>query len=226
VLAPERSLCIVPALAGDPALPGQVLREVGHQTLLSRAVMTARHSGVAARVLVATDDRLVARRARALGATLVILPENGGGGVSLDTVVDRALAAAARHGWDVDRLFTLDPAFPLVPPDLLSRAATRLSLGDVDCVVTVTHERTWAANGAPTGRLPLMPDLRVNDAVHATTSGWFRAHGRLASGRQGYVLLAASRSLRVRCLEDLARAHRLATEPAASRVACVAPTAG
>lgn len=212
----DSSICVIPAPGWDPALPGKMLREVAGISLLARAVDTALASGVFGRVVVATDDRQVARAARGLGASLAVLPGAlGRSGAGASVVVLGAVRTAGRYGWPADTVFAIAPEYPLLTPEVVRRAALRLSLGDVDSVTTVCHDRSWSANGPPEATVPEAPDLREVGAVLGTSAARLVETGHLLSGRRGYVVLPASRSIGIRCLEDLGRASRVLERVAA-----------
>ena len=69
-------VAVIPARGGSKGVPGKNVAAVGGHPLVSRAVAAARHARYVDRVLVSTDDRLVAEAAREAGAEVVERPAN------------------------------------------------------------------------------------------------------------------------------------------------------
>src|SRR5690242_16704474 len=76
-LQKKRVLGLIPAKAGSVRLPGKNIRCLAGKTLLERAVISARKSGVCDRVFVSTESEEVADIAKACGIELPFMrPEH------------------------------------------------------------------------------------------------------------------------------------------------------
>ena len=85
-------VAVIPARGGSKGVPGKNVALVGGRALVARAVDAARRAELVDRVLVSTDDRLVAEVAREAGAEVVVRPDElAGDGAS-------GVRAAARPG--------------------------------------------------------------------------------------------------------------------------------
>jgi 2-C-methyl-D-erythritol 4-phosphate cytidylyltransferase len=164
--APEcvASLGVVPVEVGDPSAPSgcAALRELGHRSLLVRAVETLAASGAVSRVLVAAPAGVAARARSALAevavgavAGLDVVPASSTGagplllaalGFAADTTVDEMVDEM------VDEIIVVhDPLYPLSPPGLVCAVVRELA-GAADAAAAVpagpvTDTLKWVDHG-------------------------------------------------------------------------------
>ncbi len=186
-------LALIPARSGSKGIPGKNTRDFCGAPLLHWTIRAARESGVAARVIVSTDDEAIAEIARAGGAEVPFLrpPE-----WALDDspMIDVALGTldllAARESWEPAWLLLLQPTSPLRTAEDIQRAAALLAASDADAVVSVApakHHPQWLQQLSPEGRLlpcagtpsarrqDLPPVYALNGAIYLTRTATLRA---------------------------------------------------
>lgn len=165
-----------------------MLRQLGGQTLLLRALKTAAVSGSPDLVMVLVDDDEVALLAERHGCYTQTLPQ---GTLDSDSL-PAALQAAAEHieaqiGTAIDAVVVLDPAAPLIRPDDLAQALNGLSDGGPSTIV--------GASGAVTGSNWVDAPVIVlqRNALQASVAG---------RGAPGTLPLPPHRCLRLRSMSD------------------------
>ena len=169
--APGRRLALIPARAGSKRFPGKNLALFDGRPLLARAVDVARESGLFARVVVSTEDAVVARVAKEAGAE--ILAREARLAADSARLVDVCLAALDELEAQGDRLAAfclLLPTSPFRTAEHVREAWDRLEQTRADGVMSVAefpHVPLWAVREVR-GRLRLFFGRR-----------WLRSRDRL-----------------------------------------------
>lgn len=124
---------VVPARIGSTRLPRKVLRELAGRPLLQWTWQAACASG-ARQVVVATDSEDVVAACRTFGAQVRMTAATHQSGT------DRAAEVARLEGWPDDHIVVnLQGDEPLMPPQLIRRAAQLLDADAEAQIATLAH---------------------------------------------------------------------------------------
>lgn len=132
-------LAVIPARSGSKGIPGKNLVTVGGRSLLAWAIEAALQSSEVDRIVVSTDDAVIARAAADLGATVPSLrPADL---ASDDTPMWDVLNHVLMEEVDppTEAVVLLQPTSPLRPPGLIDECVRAKRRADADSVVTVTR---------------------------------------------------------------------------------------
>lgn len=217
-------LAVVLARGGSKGVPGKNLRTVGGRTLVARAVGTALAATTVDRVVVSTDDGVIAREAEAAGATVVIRP------ASLAT--DEASSEAALlHvlgvvGEGVEVLVFLQATSPFIDPNDVDAAVARVRSGAVDVAFAAIASPVflWAPSPEPDGgwvgvnhdaahrprRQDLPPQAAETGAFYVLDAAGFRAVRHRFFGRVEPALVAERFAIEIDTEQQLLLAEALA----------------
>ncbi len=211
-------LAVIPARSGSKAVPGKNLATVGGVPLVARAVRAARGARLVQRVVVSTDDPLIADIARAAGAEIVHRPAQ----LSGDTATSESAVLHAVQALDVEPAVVLlvQCTSPfLTSADIDSVAAAVLD-GTADSAFTAAREHgfLWRRDGTginhdPAARLRRQDrpvELLETGAAYAIRVDALRATGHRFAGRIKPVEVDAARTLEIDEPDDLDRARLLA----------------
>jgi 3-deoxy-manno-octulosonate cytidylyltransferase (CMP-KDO synthetase) len=114
---------VIPARYASTRLPGKPLRQVGGKPMLQHVHARATESA-AEEVIIATDDRRIARAAEAFGATVCMTGSHHLSGT------DRLAEVSRLQGWARDRVVVnLQGDEPLMPAELVDQCAALLATG-------------------------------------------------------------------------------------------------
>ncbi len=130
-------LGLIPARAGSKGIPQKNLREVAGRPLLSWAIKSATDSQLLDRIVVSTEDDLIADRAVSMGAEV---PFRRPVQLAADTtpmldVVLHALDELANQSYVPDAIAVLQPTSPLRRPQHIRTAIELLQDSDAVCSV-------------------------------------------------------------------------------------------
>lgn len=180
---PPDVVCVIPARAGSKRIPDKNLQEVGGQSLLQRAIATARAACGA--VFVSTDSERYADHARAAGATVPSLrpPLLAADDSTTDEVVRHALCEWCDPG--VEIVVVLQPTTPFTIPNDVVRAVDALrssrSAGTALTAVRLPSSVAYALASTGDGLASFVaPQLRATRTqelprLHAPTGGVYAA---------------------------------------------------
>lgn len=126
--AQEKVLAIIPARGGSKGLPGKNLRMLGGRPLVAWPVAAALGAASVNRVIISTDDTLIAEAARSAGADVpfmrpAYLADDKAS--SMDVVL-HALDTLALQGQEYDYVVLLEPTSPLTESQDVMAALSRL----------------------------------------------------------------------------------------------------
>lgn len=157
-------LAIIPARVGSKGVPGKNILEVGGKPLIAWSIEQALSAESVARVIVTTDDELIAHKAESYGAEIFWR--------SSETATDDASSESAllevinaQDGCEPITVF-LQATSPLRQPHDIDRAVALLSTADSVFSARTVHGYTWRQ-----GRC-LVPDCtkRVPRQLHQTVT--------------------------------------------------------
>ena len=234
-------LGIITARGGSKGIPGKNLKPLGGRPLLAYTVDAARDCGALDRVILSTEDPVIADAARALGCEVPFMRPAE---LSRDEtphlpVIQHAAEWMREHaGYQPDAVMILQPTSPLRSADDITAAARLLESTGADSVVSVSEvsahahpmrmlrvdargEAVLFASGEPVRRrINRRQDLPqawvMNGAIYACRTGvLFDAEPSLYGDRVAAYAMPAERSVSIDDFEDWAAAERtLARRPA------------
>lgn len=125
-------IAIIPARGGSKRIPRKNIRSFAGRPMIGYAIEAALRSPVIERVLVTTDDAAVADIARDLGAEVPFTrpQELADDHTPTVPVIQHAISAARKAGWDVTRAVCLYPGVPFIEVEDISRALELLIARD------------------------------------------------------------------------------------------------
>jgi CMP-N-acetylneuraminic acid synthetase len=135
-----RVLALIPARAGSKGIPDKNLTQLGGKSLIAYTIEAARGSRLIDRVIVTTDSKEIAARARRAGAEVPFLRPRA---LATDRspVIDAARHAldwlSSRGGWEPEIVALLQPTSPLRSSARIDEAIRLLRRGRADTVVGV-----------------------------------------------------------------------------------------
>jgi CMP-N-acetylneuraminic acid synthetase len=133
-------LGVIPARGGSKGIAHKNLAIVAGRPLLAYTADAARASRRLSRVIVSTDDPVIADAARALDLDVPFLrpPELASDTTPMLPVVLHAVDAMGAGGFVADAVVLLQPTSPLRRAEHIDRAVELLDASGADSVVTVT----------------------------------------------------------------------------------------
>ncbi|WP_073391121.1 acylneuraminate cytidylyltransferase [Jatrophihabitans endophyticus] len=212
-----RVVAVIPARGGSKGVPGKNVTEVGGRPLVARAVAAARAAGHVDRVLVSTDDPLIASAARDAGAEIVDRPV----ALADDTATSES---ALRHALDTaapeaEVVLLVQCTSPFLSADDVDGVAAAV-LGGADSAFTaaVSHGFLWRPDGTGVNHDPATRPRRQDRPVELLETGaayamrvdGFRRTGHRFFGRVVPVAVDPARTLEIDEPADLDRARLLA----------------
>jgi CMP-N-acetylneuraminic acid synthetase len=218
------SVAIIPARAGSRGLPGKHLRLLGGVPLIVHTIRAALDAHRIDRVVVSTDDKAIARVARAAGADVPFERPADLAGDTTPTlpVIQHAVAWLEAHGKPIAIVVTLQATSPLRGAAEIDATVALLDAGSVRSAVTVTPIGLPATvvGTLVDGRFQVLQmglrDVRRQAAPGAVrlTGGVYvtrrdlLAEGRLVDDAPAALLVEGPSAIDIDDAEDLALARR------------------
>lgn len=211
----SRVLGLIPARGGSKRLPGKNLAEVGGRSLLQRAIDVGLQARGIDRLIVSTDDPLIARAAREGGAEVPFMrpPELASDDASSLDVVRHALTwADADEPGAFDFVVLLQPTSPLrTAQDVEETLSLCRKRGCATAISVTAAPKTGVLMiGSPEGTLsPISAfgrPLKLNGAVYVLHAAHVRGGGGFLGEDTAFHLMPESRSVDIDTADDLARA--------------------
>ncbi|WP_375503741.1 cytidylyltransferase domain-containing protein [uncultured Jatrophihabitans sp.] len=210
-------VAVIPARGGSRGVPGKNVSLVGGRALVARAVDAARRAELVDRVLVSTDDRLIAEVAREAGAEVVVRPDElAGDTASSESALLHALDTSAPEAVVALLVQCTSPFLDSGDLDCVARPVLD---GEADCAFTAapSHGFLWRPDGTGINHDPVHRarrqdrpvELRETGAAYAMRISGLRRHGHRFFGRVLPVVVDAGRTLEIDEPDDLARARLL-----------------
>jgi len=159
-----RWLAVIPARGGSRRLPRKNLAALAGKPLVAHTIAAALAARSLWRVVVSTDDTLIADVARAYGAEVVMRPsELASDAAPTEPTLRHALETIeARCGTQVDGVVTLQPTSPLRGAARIDQAVALIERSGADsvCSVEANIDYYFLGDIDPRGRLVLGYDPR------------------------------------------------------------------
>jgi CMP-N-acetylneuraminic acid synthetase len=134
------TLAVIPARAGSRGLPGKHLARIGGIPMIVHTIRAGQAARSIDRVLISTNDPVVARVARRAGAEVLSRPDELGQDDSATLpVIQHALRQAEADGQRFELVVTLQPTAPLREAAEIDAAVRLLDDSSVQSAVSVTH---------------------------------------------------------------------------------------
>ena len=214
----ELVVAVIPARGGSKGVPGKNLAPVFGIPLVVRAVRAAQAARRVDRVLVTTDDPLIADAARDAGAGIVQRPaELAGDGASSESALLHALDTATP---DADVVVLVQCTSPFLTAADIDAVVAAVADGTADSAFTAapTHGFLWRPDGTginhdPAARLRRQDrpvELLETGAAYAMRVANLRRTGHRFVGRVRPVVVDPARTLEIDEPADLLRARLLA----------------
>jgi YrbI family 3-deoxy-D-manno-octulosonate 8-phosphate phosphatase len=211
-------VAVIPARGGSRGVPGKNVARVGGQPLVARAVHAALAARRVSRVVVSTDDPLIADVARDAGAEVVGRPAQlSGDTATSESAVLHALDATAP---DADVVLLVQCTSPFVTAADIDAVAAPVADGVADSAFTAafSHAFLWRSDGTgvnhdPATRLRRQDrpaELIETGAAYAMRVTGLRSSRHRFFGRILPVAVDPARTLEVDGPDDLRRARLLA----------------
>jgi CMP-N-acetylneuraminic acid synthetase len=134
-------LALIPARGGSKGLPDKNLKRLVGQSLIERAAIAARESGVVDRIVLSTDSPAIADEGRRSGVEVPFMrpPALAADDTPMAPVITHAVEALQAEGWSPAIVLLLQPTSPLRQPRHLRDAVDRLRDSGADSVVSVVE---------------------------------------------------------------------------------------
>ena len=145
----DEVVAIIPARGGSVGIPRKNLQRVGGETLVARAVRSARVAARIHRVFVSTDDAEITEEARRAGAFTIDRPA----GLSTSTATSESALLHALGSLDrAPRIVVmLQATSPFIDPRDLDAAISRVDDGEADVVFSAVATPVFLWRPAGTG---------------------------------------------------------------------------
>lgn len=221
------TLAVIPARGGSKGIQRKNIQPLGGKPLVSYVIQAAIHSSSVTRTVVSTDDPEIARVAREYGAEVPFLRPAE---LSGDTVPDLPVLLHAvdflreAEGWHPEVLVHLRPTYPLILPEDIDQAVSRLVASQAHSVRTVCPvsyhpylmrvlEQSWLLPLMETGqafyRRQDMPPVYRTSGVDATRTRLIIEEHRIIGDRVQAVITDPERVIDIDTPHDLALAECL-----------------
>ena len=133
-------LGVIPARAGSKGIPNKNLALLGGRPLLAYTADAAKASRKLTRTIVSTDDVGITECAKSFGLAVLTRPAAlAADDTPMLPVLQHAIEAMRRDGFDADIVVLLQPTSPLRRAEHIDSAIDLLESSGADSVVTVTE---------------------------------------------------------------------------------------
>ena len=214
-------LVVVPARGGSTRVSGKNLRPLAGKPLLRHTLDAIAAAGVAASVVVSTNDGDIAAEATEAGVAVLERPaELATATASTEAVLLHALDSLSAKGHEFEWVMTLPPTSPLRRPETIRSFAAATGSTDADCLFSVHEDRGdyWLLDagrwrrlmeGAPRRQQDRTPLYEENSAVYVTRVAALRATGSILGHQPVAVPIDPVEGFDINVEHDLAVAEAL-----------------
>ena len=201
-------VALIPARGGSKRLPGKNIRNLGGKPLIAWTIEAALSSGCFKRVIVSTDDDLIAAAARNAGAEIPFLRPNE---LASDTAtsVSVVLHALDKLGRP-DSFALLQPTSPLRTSTHIQEATRKFAVSGVDALisVSVSNPASWLfeinSNGLLSKLLPSDVEAHSQNAKLACSpNGAIYLHKTQAFLKYGSFIPPATAAFEMSLIDSL-----------------------
>lgn len=219
------TVAIILARGGSKGIPGKNLRRVDSITLLSRAILAAKKSGICDQVVVSTDSLEITSEAVSAGAFVINRPSSLAEDLSpSEPAIEHAIIHLENSGFQPNLVLFIQPTSPFINPQDLVEAARKVSKGSFDSVFSAreSYEFIWTYSETdqvvPLGhdvklRLPrqrLRPKYIETGAFYVFHKAKFLDSQSRFSGRVGLQVVDSESAIDIDEFADLELAQLLA----------------
>ena len=189
MIASPGALAVIPARGGSKGIPCKNLQDVGGLSLVARSVKAAFASRGVDRVVVSTDDDVIAEEAQAHGAEVVQRPAAiASDSASSESALLHALDTLEQQGPLPAQLVFLQCTSPFTSGSQIDQVLAALQNPEINSSFAVApwHGFLWRHDGRGINHDPQQPRQRRQDlepafletgAIYAMTTDAFRASG-------------------------------------------------
>ncbi len=217
-------LALIPARGGSKGIPGKNARLVAGKPLVAHSIEQARQTAAVDRVVVSTDDEIIAGIARELGAAVIHRPADiSGDEASSESALIHALDHLEQEeGYVPELVLFLQATSPLRQPHDLARAIDTLHEEQADSLFSAcpVHGFVWRLNARGLNsvsydfenrlrRQDLGEDLLENGSIYLFKPWVLRRHGNRLGGRIAVHRMDPLDSFQIDEPEDLPRMEQL-----------------
>lgn len=152
MIGDKRVVAIIPARGGSKSIKHKNLSLVNGKSLIQRAVECAKSSMYIDRIIVSTDDEMIAEESRIFGAEVYLRDGELATDISLVADVVRSLILQLRHeGERSEYICMLEPTTPLREARDVDKCISYLDSEQFDSVATIREaelnpNRAWRLN--------------------------------------------------------------------------------
>ena len=228
-MTPPRRLALIPARAGSKGVPDKNMRVIRGRTLLARAILCARETGMFARIFVSTDSPRYAEEAARLGVETPWLrpPELASDTALVADAIRHTLEEFARRGERFDTVALLEPTSPLRTPGIVRETVLAAERPGWDAAFTVSevplryHARKQFVLDEAGAATFIMPDATPNVNRQSLRRTYIRnglayavrvpafLETRSIHGRRARALVIREEVVSIDTMADLRRAEAL-----------------
>lgn len=136
-------VAIIPARGGSKGIPHKNIRLLAGKPLISYVLKAALASKYIKKVIVSTEDELIAQISNSYGVEIIKRPEElAKDETTLDPVIFHALKfVEIEEGNLYDLIITIQPTSPLLSTGTIDRAIENMCNNNYDTLISVTSER-------------------------------------------------------------------------------------
>ena len=141
MIGEKKVLALIPARSGSKGLPGKNIINLNGKSLLGWPIEASKNSQYIDKIVVSTDDELIAQTAQNFGAEIPFLrpAELATDESTSIVVIEHALMFFKEKGIDFDYLVFLEPTSPLTEATDINRALEALESNSLaDSIVGVS----------------------------------------------------------------------------------------
>lgn len=190
-------LGLIPARGGSVGVPGKNIRDLGGKPLIVHTIEAALESGALERVIVATDDELIAEAARSCGAETPFLrpPEISGSHSPMFDIYHYTLDWLKTHeAYEPDILCTLLCTLPFRNANHIKEAMARMVENNHDWLFSINafEEHPYRGMVLEGARMRPMFDIPTEKiwANRQDLPPVYRFNGAILAGRAKHILSA------------------------------------
>lgn len=221
-------LCIIPARGGSKGVPGKNIKLLGDKPLIAYSIEQAVASNSFAKIIVSTDDEVIARTALDFGAEVPFIrpSELANDTASSIAVVKHAVALLESKNEFFDAVCLLQPTSPFREKGFITRAISKFSFTDTDALVSVLpvpHEYNphWVFEADRNGMLQIatgekeiikrrqeLPGAFFRDGAIYLTKTVFIKKGTFYGEKLGYIESNPKLYVNIDTMEDWIQAEQ------------------
>ncbi|NLH16401.1 MAG: acylneuraminate cytidylyltransferase family protein [Phycisphaerae bacterium] len=223
----KKLLALIPARGGSKGIPGKNLRPLADKPLIAWTIEQARRCSWIDRVIVSTDDSVIAETALRWDAEVPFLrpPALAADDASVIDVILHTLDWYRQRDQSYELVLLLQPTSPLRETADIEAALQRLEDCRADAVVSVCpceHSPLWTNTLGPNGHMKDFLDFkaldnrqrlptyyRLNGAIYLARTEYFRQRRGFYGDRTYAYIMPSERSIDIDSLLDFQMAEFL-----------------